>query len=153
VLKRIRRDHYAGALLVLFGIGVAVQGESYGLGTPSRLGSGFFPLVLGILLALLGGLVAWLAEPPSSADSEKSHPLGPDWRGWACIIASVVLFILLANYAGLAPAAFVCVFVAALGDRRANLKSTLLLASALTAFSVIVFGYALHIQIPILQGL
>jgi len=48
------RDYYGGALMVLIGLGTAYQGSRYGLGTLTPMKSGFFPVAVGVILALLG---------------------------------------------------------------------------------------------------
>ena len=44
----------AAGAIVLFGAVMAYVGSSYGIGTLSHMGSGYFPLVLGIVTVLLG---------------------------------------------------------------------------------------------------
>ncbi len=67
-------------------------------------------------------------------------------------MAAVVLFIVLADRAGLAPATFACVFVGALGTSTTKLVEAALLAAAVTVFGVLLFRYGLQIQFPIIRG-
>ena len=48
------------------------------------------------------------------------------------------------------PGTFACVFIAALGDRNRTWKSTIILASVVTAFGVGLFSYFLQVPMPIL---
>jgi len=64
----------------------------------------------------------------------------------------VVLFILLADTAGLAPAIFACVFASALGTSRTTLTEALLLALGVMVFGVLLFAYGLKVPFPILTG-
>ncbi|MEJ0045599.1 MAG: hypothetical protein WDN04_05275 [Rhodospirillales bacterium] len=48
---------------------------------------------------------------------QEKEKLAPEWRGWICIVASVLAFVVLGKYGGLLPATFAIVFIAALGDR------------------------------------
>jgi hypothetical protein len=50
------------------------------------------------------------------------------------------------------PAVFACVFVCALGDKTATYKSSLVLASCVTVFGVLLFHYLLNIPFPLLRG-
>jgi hypothetical protein len=75
----------------------------------------------------------------------------PEWRGWVCVVAGPLMFILFGAYGGLIPATFMCVFVSALGDRTATLKASLLLAAGVTAFGVLLFHYVLKIPFPLLR--
>ena len=52
---------------------------------------------------------------------------------------------------GMIPGTFACVFVAALGDRDASLKSMLVLSSVVTFFGVLLFSYVLQIPMPVLR--
>ncbi len=142
------RDYYAGALVALIGAFAIIQGQQYGFGELADMGSGFFPVVLGTGMVLLGVLMAVIAKPAA-----EGHATGaPDWRGAAAIGAAVVLFVVLANGAGLLPAIFACVFVAALGTRSTRLIEALLLAAAVTVFGVALFAYGLKVPFPILRG-
>ena len=151
-VKRIRRDHLAGLLVAVLGAGVLVQALHYDFGTMARVGPGFMPMVLGVLLLGVGAGIAATAGSDAGAEGGEIHA-GPDLRGWCCIVASVLLFVGLAHYAGLAPAIFACVLVAALGDRSARLGGAVLLAAGMTAFGVAVFHYGLGVQLPLLRGL
>jgi hypothetical protein len=50
------------------------------------------------------------------------------------------------------PAVFACVFVCALGDKTATLKSSTILAAGVTVFGVLLFHYLLTIPFPLLRG-
>ena len=52
------KDFFAGMLFVAFGIAAIVIGSSYTLGTAARMGPGYFPRILGILLIVLGSALA-----------------------------------------------------------------------------------------------
>ena len=43
----LKRDYYAGALMLLIGVGAAVTGTGYKFGSLARMGPGFMPVVLG----------------------------------------------------------------------------------------------------------
>src|SRR5882762_196898 len=95
-----QRDYYAGALVMLLGAGAALVGSRYDIGSLRRMGPGFFPTVLGILLAFIGVLIAGSASlSPSTGGAEAG--MRPDWRGWFCIVSGAGLFIGLAAHAGL----------------------------------------------------
>jgi hypothetical protein len=146
-----KRDFYAGGLIMLFGLVAAVKGPGYGTGTLMRMGPGFMPTVLGVLLILLGIAIAGAALASPAGENERILPDQPQWWGWLCILAGPVLFIILGNYFGLLPGTFACVFVAALGDRTTTLKGALLLAAGITVFGVLLFSYLLQISMPVLQ--
>jgi uncharacterized membrane protein YhdT len=147
-----KRDYYAGGLMLLLGVGAAVTGSGYRFGSLARMGPGFMPVVLGVLLAFLGLLIAGTALLSSEPDDGKFLPDSPQWFGWFCILAGPILFIILGYYGGMIPAVFACVFVCALGDKTATYKSSLILAAGITVFGVLLFHYLLSVPFPLLRG-
>lgn len=149
-LLALKRDYYGGALMVLLGLIAAHDGTRYPLGTLRHMGPGYFPIVLGILLIILGIMIAGNAAgaPRTEDDTIK---IEPQWRGWTCIVAGPTLFVLVGRYAGMLPATFACVFISALGDRATTLKGATILAAVVTAFGVVLFHYLLKIPMPVLS--
>jgi hypothetical protein len=148
-LFKQRRDYYGGGLMILMGLTAALEGRTYQIGTLRQMGPGFFPVALGILLIFLGLLIVGTALGPNEGESESILPANLEWRGWGCIIAGPVLFIILGIYGGMIPATFACVFVSALGDRATTVKKAFLLAVGITVFGVALFSYLLKIPMPI----
>jgi hypothetical protein len=153
----LRKDAMAGALMFAIGLAVTAQAMTYPLGTLAHMGPGFFPSALGVLLALIGVGIA-LSRPAdvSSADAGEARfarppARKPEWRGWACITLGIVSFIVLGHYGGLLPATFGVVFISALGDRDNTIRSASYLALAISAVCVVVFWWALKIQLPLFQ--
>src|SRR5450830_1232425 len=56
-LNQTNRDYYGGGLMLLFGLGAAFQGQQYHIGNLGSMGPGFFPVALGVLLALTGAAI------------------------------------------------------------------------------------------------
>jgi hypothetical protein len=146
-----KRDFYAGGLMILFGLLMALKGPTYHMGTLMHMGPGFLPTVLGVILICLGIAIAGSATTVPEGEDEDILPENREWFAWACILSSPVAFILFGTYGGMIPGTFACVFVAALGDREATLKSVLVLSTVVTAFGVVLFSYILQIPMPVLQ--
>jgi Tripartite tricarboxylate transporter TctB family len=145
-----KRDFYAGGLVILFGLVMALKGPSYNLGTLMHMGPGFLPTALGVILIGLGIAIAGTAIGVPEGEDEDIMPAHPEWWGWACILAGPLSFILFGSLFGMIPGIFACVFVSALGDRTATLKSSALLATFVTIFGVGLFSYLLQIPMPLL---
>ncbi|MBR0642965.1 tripartite tricarboxylate transporter TctB family protein [Plastoroseomonas hellenica] len=147
------KDYCGGLILVIVGLAAAFQAQSYQIGTLTRMGPGFFPAALGIILAaagavLLGTTMARNARNAVIEDqSVRRHP--PEWRGWACICLAVIAFAVLGELTGLVPATFTCVFIAALGDRDNSLRDIVLLSIGVTIAGVAVFWWGLGILFPL----
>ena len=149
-LNQTNRDYYGGGLMLLFGLGAAFQGQQYHIGNLGSMGPGFFPVALGVLLALTGAAIMLGAATAVKEQREEQH-LPAEWRGWFCISLSIVAFVFFGRYGGLLPATFSVVFIAALGDRENTLKSAFVLALAMCAICAVVFWYALKVQFPLFQ--
>jgi len=145
---KLSRDQLGGMLLMLLGVGVAIGGLSFHVGTLTEMGSGFIPLVLGVLMTLIG-LAVIVTEKKEEREAEEKFAK-PQWRGWFCILAGIAAFVVVGTYGGLIPATFLTVLIAALGDRSNSLRDCLILALAITVFGVAVFGYGLGLQMPLL---
>jgi hypothetical protein len=146
-----KRDFYAGGLMILFGLVMALKGPTYQLGTLMHMGPGFLPTVLGVVLICLGVAIAGSAATTAEGEDESILPEKPEWLAWGCILASPLVFMLFGSYGGMAPGTFACVFVAAMGDRDATVKSSAILAAIITVFGVGLFSYILQVPMPVLQ--
>ena len=149
-LNGYNKDYYGGGLMLLLGIGAIWKGFDYHIGTLSRMGPGYFPVIVGAVLALMGVLIALGARSAAAPGKAKQAP-PPEWRGWFCIVAANIAFIVLGRYGGLLPATFAVVFIAALGDRQNTFKSAFLLAIAMVVVCLIVFSWALQLQFPLFR--
>lgn len=151
-----RRDAWAGMLLLVVGLAVVLESRSLSVGSLTEMGPGYFPMVLGAILACIGLAVAATASAAEAASGAAStlalhdRIMPPDWRGICAIVTGVVAFLVLGRYAGLIPATFACVLISALGDRVMSLRAALTLAVVMTAVAVGLFHYALQVQFPLL---
>ncbi|MGI4811870.1 MAG: tripartite tricarboxylate transporter TctB family protein [Janthinobacterium lividum] len=160
VSRRSKQDYYGGALMMLIGTFAWVQGAQYDIGSVRNMGPGFFPVALGVLLVLTGlAIVAspalarlqnpTAAEPVTDGVDAEPPGLAPEWRGWICIMASLLAFIVLASHGGLLPATFVSVWIAAIGDRDNTLLRATILAALISIICVVVFWWGLKVQCPL----
>jgi hypothetical protein len=145
-----KRDFYAGGLMLLLGLGIALKGASYRAGTLMHMGPGFLPTALGVILVLLGIAIAAAGLTSSPDEDQRILPENPQWLAWFCILMSPVLFIFFGRYFGMIPAIFTCVFIAAMGDKSTTVKATLVLATIVTVFGVALFSYFLQVPMPLL---
>ena len=57
MLIRSPKDFWAGLLFVALGVLAITVGSRYNLGTAARMGPGYFPRILGMLLVVLGVII------------------------------------------------------------------------------------------------
>ena len=142
------REYWAGALMAAIGAGAIVEGQSDGFGSLSDIGSGFFPVLLGVGLVAMGGLMAATGRP--GHENHAAAPLAR--RGTLAHVVAGGRVIGHGDITGLAPATFACVFGAALGSRTTTWREAALLALGVTVFGVLLFSLGLKVQFPIIRG-
>lgn len=147
----IKREAWAAGTMIVLGLGAIAQASTYTLGSLARMGPGLFPAILGVLLVLLGLIIARMAFSPMVTEEDAEEIPPPEWRGWGCIIGGLMTFILLGKYGGLVPATFALVFISAMGDRQHTPRSAALLAVGVTILGVAVFSWALQLQFPLFR--
>ncbi len=138
------RDFYAGLIFVVFGVVALVMAQSYALGTAARMGPGYFPRLLGILLIAGGSLQALIGLRAKAAE-----PLEWRWRPLFILLASVGLFILLAPRLGLVMASLVLVFVSSIVNREFRWREALLVGLLQGAGAAALFVYGLGVPLPV----
>ncbi len=144
-LRKALPDILAGAIFVAFGLSFALQSLTYEVGTPFRMGPGFFPLLLGGLVAILG--VAIVASGFASEQEESVG--GVPWRGLVLITVAFMFFALTVRGLGVVPSLFVTTTLAGLASVRVRPLTAVIIAAGLTATSVIVFIIALQLRLPL----
>ena len=147
----LKKDFYAGLFMVLLGGGVTLNSTTYKLGTFMHMGPGMFPFMLGILMTFVGVLIFIAGLMTPLEEGERILPETMEWRGWACILAGPLMFILFGQLFGMVAGTFMCVFVSALGDRTATLKGSAILAACITVAGAFLFSYILKVPFPLFR--
>jgi len=150
-----QKDFYSGLLYTVVGAAFAYGATSYNVGTAARMGPGYFPLLLGSLLAIIGGVVLFKSLVVET-------PTGDRVGSWAFkplifIIAGNLLFgILLGGLPsikfpamGLIVAIYGTTLVVSMAGDRFKLKEVLILATVLSVLSYLAFIVLLKLQFPV----
>jgi hypothetical protein len=146
--KLLNKDVLSGLLFIGFGAAFLVVARAYDFGTARRMGPAFFPIILSSLLMLIGLSVALrglLTGGPRASNFA--------WRGLVLVLGASVLYAMLVQTAGLAPATIVLVLIGAYGSREFRWRPTLLLAVALAIFCSLVFTRLLGLPVPVIGPL
>ena len=145
-MQKALKDVLAGLVFVAFGLAFAATAYSYDLGTALRMGPGYFPLVLGAILILLGLVI--IIQGVVQGDLTEIGPI--PWRGIILITAAVIVFGFGVRRLGLAPSLFLAVLLAAFSSERTTLVSGILMAVGLTVFCILIFVEALGMTVPLI---
>jgi hypothetical protein len=148
-MKRSANDILAGLIFVAFGLAFAVGAATYTIGTPVRMGPGFYPLVIGGSLAALGGAIALIPSGQDAATAPTARP----WRAIVLIVGAVVIFGLTVRGLGLIPSVFLTALLATLASRQVRPWTALAFAVGLTLLSILIFVVALSLRLPLLGPL
>jgi hypothetical protein len=139
------KDVLAGFAFIAFGLAFAVGATSYEIGTALRMGPGYFPLVLGGLLVLLGVLIiakGWIAG--------EGAEIGPvPWKAAALIIGALLFFGATIRGLGVVPSVFLTVLLAGFAGHRPGVLAPVVIAVALTVTCVLIFITALQLRLPL----
>jgi len=136
-------------MYIVIGLFFTIMATQYPMGTAAKMGPGYFPFFLGILMALLGLLV--LVKSLSAKAAIESIPKF-NWKIIAQITGSVVLYGLLLPRLGFLIAVVVLVLVSASASKEFTWKGSLINAGFLVAFTYTVFVLGLKLQFPLLPA-
>lgn len=137
-------DTLAAGFVVLFGLGVLIGGSAYSIGTVTRMGPGFLPVVFGVLLIVLGfGMLA------AARNSDTSSPSG-SWRGALTVTAALLAWVLLVERLGFLLATFALVAIASLAERGVRPLHMIVLALGLSGAGYLIFIHGFAVPLPLL---
>jgi hypothetical protein len=149
-----QRDFVFGIASIAFGVSYALGATRYEIGTAAKMGPGYFPLMLGVMMALLGIyiVVTSLVVP---VDGEGKIGV------WAF---RPLFFIIAANFAfgaalvglpdirlpafGMVVGIYVLTFIASLASNEFNIRETFILATILATLSYV--GFIAFLKLPFL---
>ncbi|MET3355462.1 tripartite tricarboxylate transporter TctB family protein [Xanthobacter autotrophicus] len=139
------KDVLSGILFIVLALLFAWQTQELPMGTAVRMGPGYFPLLLAILLGGLGlvVLVNGLRFP-------GEMPSGIAWRALGIITLAVVFFGFAVRPLGFLPALAASVFVSALASRKFHVVTALAITAVMVVFAWAVFIKGLGLPLPLL---
>ncbi len=150
-----QKDFFSGLMFIAVGLAFAWGATTYTIGEGARMGPGYFPLTLGLLLAGLGAFIIFEAVVVETEDGE---PIGKwAWRPLGFIIAANLLFgVLLGGLPsiglpamGMIVAIYGLTIVSALASDEFDLKEVLILGTVLAIGSYLAFILLLKLQFQV----
>ena len=140
------KDFWSGVMFAVtgFAFAIIVQVYEYPMGTSSRMGPGYFPFVLGLIMGALGLVIVAESLLTSGVPISKFA-----WRPLIWVLSAFVIFGLTAKWAGLAIAIVLLVVISSYGGHEFKWKEALISSAILAACSVGVFVYGLKLPFPI----
>ena len=150
-----QKDFFSGLMFAIIGGGFAWGATNYSIGTGARMGPGYFPLLLGILLAVLGAFTVFYSLIEHTEDGDKIGTFA--WRPIIYILGANVIFgILLAGLPrlglppmGLIAAIYALTIIASKAGDIFKFKEVFMLATFLSVLSYLAFIKLLNLQMPV----
>ncbi len=141
------KDFWSGMMFIVIGAVAMFIARDYKFGSTLRMGPGFFPVILGGILVLIGLSVM-------VSGLRRSEAIQGSWSVRAMILMplSLVLFGLLMELAGFIPSLAALIFVAASSGREFRFIEVFLVCLLLIGLSVGVFIWGLNLPYPLLKG-
>jgi hypothetical protein len=143
---RNHKDFWSGLMFLGLGILFMALSRQYQMGTAAKMGPGYFPMVLGGILAVLG-LIITVGAFARSNDEKKVGKIG--WRENILVLVSVGLFAFLLPRLGMVVSLLVLIFAGAMASHEFRLKATAVSSIFLVVLAWVVFGWGLELQMPI----
>ncbi len=144
---RNNRDFWSGLMFFVIGAAAALVARDYPFGRLLRMGSGFFPTLLGVILMLFGIYIM-------IRGLRRNEKIKGNWSVRAVIVLPLitVLFGVLMDRAGFIPALAVLALGSAAAGKEFRWREVLLMTAFMTALSVAVFILGLGLPYPLIKG-
>ena len=143
---RNKQDFWSGVMFIVIGLGFAWKATSYSMGTASRMGPGYFPHWLGIIMALLGAVIVLTAIRPRATKTSVDKL---DFKILGIIIGAIVVFALSLRPMGLILSLFLLVAISSFASHEHNWKVTVANATFLVLLCWLSFVKGLKLVFPI----
>ncbi|MDI9333629.1 MAG: tripartite tricarboxylate transporter TctB family protein [Cytophagales bacterium] len=153
-----QKDFFAGLMFLVVGGLFAIGATRYNVGSAARMGPGYFPLLLGILLAFLGACIIFHSLAHNPAHDANGDKIGKwAWRPIAFVLGANLAFgVLLGGLPsigfpsfGLIAAIYALTFIASHAGGEFKLRDVVILATILAVGSYLAFIVLLKLQIPV----
>lgn len=139
-----QEDFWAGVMFIVFGAVAIFIAQDYPFGTTSRMGPGYFPTWLGIVMVVLGVMVA------ATGFKVQGEGVGKfAWKAMFLLSVAFVFFGWAIDHVGFVPALFVMVFLSAAAGKEFRFKEVLIMSIALIIGSWALFIKGLELPFPL----
>jgi uncharacterized protein YggT (Ycf19 family) len=143
--RRSLPDVLGGGIFVLIGGAFVVGSLGYELGTPLRMGPGYFPLLVGVIVAALGLAIVLKGLIAGEVITFGAIP----WRAVAAIVVALLFFGFTVERLGFVPTSAVSALLTTLASSRVRPLRAVLVAAGLTVASTLIFVVGLQLRLPL----
>jgi len=141
-----QQNFWSGLMFIILGIFFAGFAVDYQMGTAAKMGPGYFPFWLGVILAILGAIVGISSLSPKA---EKADVPKLDMKITGIILGNVVLFGILLRPLGLYLSAFLLVLLSSMASHEFKWKVAIINGICLTIAIHLIFIMGLGLIFPL----
>jgi hypothetical protein len=150
-----QKDFFAGLMFMGVGVSFAWGATGYTLGDGARMGPGYFPLALGVLLSILGAAITFKALVVETPDGDKIGSFA--WKPLIFIILANLIFgVCIGGLPsiglkplGLIVGIYLLTYIASHAGDEHKFKEVAILATILAVLSYLAFIVLLKLQFPV----
>jgi hypothetical protein len=142
---RNHRDFWSGVLFIVTGVLFMVLSRQYQLGTAAKMGPGYFPTILGGIMAALGLLIM---IPSFSSRGPEVKVARIDVKTILLVLVAVAVYALTLPTLGFIVSLFLLILISSFASHEFSIKATLVSSVVLLVFSYVVFVKGLELQFP-----
>ena len=146
---RSQKDFASGLMFVIVGVIFASIATTYNMGTAEKMGPGYFPFWLGVLMAIIGAIIT-MQSMKSKGEKDKIPKW--DWPSVLWVTGSVVLFGLMLKPMGLIASLTFLVIISAMASHEFHWKGTVVNAVILNVIAYVAFVWGLNLQFQVLPA-
>ena len=150
-----QKDFFSGLMFMGMGVAFAWGATTYNVGSGARMGPGYFPLMLGVMMAILGAVITFKSLVVEVEGGDKIGKWA--WKPLVFIIlANLVFGVLLGGLPsiklpamGMIAAIYALTFISSMAEKGWKVKATFILSTVLAAGSYLAFIVLLKLQLPV----
>lgn len=141
------RDFFSGLMFIVVGMLFGVGAVHVAMGTSAQPGTGYFPLMLSVLMAVLGAVLLFKSLTIETEGGERVGRIA--WRPVLVIVASISVFGATIDRLGLLLAVPLLIVLSSFAGDEFRWPGVLVSAALLTLLSWFIFVYLLKLTIPV----
>ena len=141
---RNQEDFWAGVMFVGFGLLAVFISRDYPMGTAMRMGPGYFPTYLGVIMMIFGAIVSAMSF---RLEERKLTPFA--WKPAIMLGLAFMVFGWGIDHIGFIPSLFVLILMSAGAGASFRLLEVLILSVVLIAGAVGIFIYGIELPYPL----
>ena len=142
------KDLLSGLMFIAIGVVFVVGAYNYQMGTAARMGPGYFPRILGAIMAVLGVIIAGIGLK-NQAKMATEAGIGWTWKPMLIVTVAVVLFGATLQPLGMIIAISLLTFISGMAAHDKNYRELAIVTVIMCLLCAGVFVWGLKLQMKL----